>query len=166
MAALDDGIIYPTSLLSDIPIAINGYSPANFDRDFRGAIGADEALQRSLNIPYVLLLRKYGISKFLNKLHKAGITTFHKSADHYGLSLILGGGEASLWEMSNVYASISRLANEYVENGGKYRNQFYHSASFLPPYLTFGKMPLSKTAPVFSAGAAFACAETLKNWKT
>ncbi|MFN8318372.1 MAG: penicillin-binding protein 1C [Saprospiraceae bacterium] len=162
MAALDDGIIYPTSLLSDIPIAINGYSPANFDRDFRGAIGADEALQRSLNIPYVLLLRKYGISKFLNKLHKAGITTFHKSADHYGLSLILGGGEASLWEMSNVYASISRLANEYVENGGKYRNQFYHSASFLPPYLTFGKMPLSKTAPVFSAGAAFACAETLK----
>lgn len=162
MAAMDDGLIYPSSLLSDIPIAINGYSPSNFDRDFRGAIGADEALQRSLNIPYVLLLRKYGISKFLTKLHKSGITTFRKSADHYGLSLILGGGEATLWEVSNVYASIARLANEYIENGGKYRNQFYHQAAFTPPYPNFNKMALTKTAPVFSAGSAFACAEALK----
>ncbi len=161
-ASLDRNLITPRSLLSDIPIAINGYAPANFDRDFRGAIPADEALQRSLNIPFVLLLRKYGIARFHHELQKAGISTINRSADHYGLSLILGGGEVSLWETCNVYSSMARLISEYSGNGGKYRTRFYTAASMTMPYPEFKEMPTQKSPVLYSAGAAFATAEALK----
>ena len=161
-ASLDMDLIKPSSLLSDIPIAINGYAPANFDRDYRGAIHADEALQRSLNIPFVLLLRKYGIARFLSGLHKSGISTINRTADHYGLSLILGGGEVSLWETCNVYASMARLISEFSENGGNYRTKFYTAAAITRPYPEFKKMPVQKSPTLYSAGAAFATAEALK----
>ncbi|MBK8850816.1 MAG: penicillin-binding protein 1C [Saprospiraceae bacterium] len=163
MSMLDEGQITPWSLVPDIPIAINGYTPSNFDRAHRGAVPADEALQRSLNIPFVLLLRKFGIARFLDRLHKSGITTLNKNAEHYGLSLILGGGEVSLWEMCNTYSSITRILSEYPNNNGKYRIKAYHPALMYDQKWNFRTMPVQSSAPLFSASAVHSLVSSLQN---
>ena len=104
---LQEGEILPNTLLPDIPININGFSPQNFNRQFAGAVPASEALVRSLNVPAVHMLRKYGVPKFLDVLRKCGLSTLPKSASHYGLSLILGGGEATLMDITTLYSRMS-----------------------------------------------------------
>lgn len=163
MAAMDDNLITPWSLVSDIPIAINGYAPANFDRTFRGAVNADEALQRSLNIPFVLLLRSYGIGRFLERLKKAGLTSFRKDADHYGLSLVLGGGEVSLWEITNVYSSLAKTLSAYVDKEGRYPLPFYSAAMLSEHDHKRPNDEKNSIEPiVFTAGAIYNCTEALK----
>ena len=98
-AALEEGLILPHTLLPDVPININGFAPQNFDHRFEGAVPADEALARSLNIPAVNLLQRYGVPKFYNLLRESGISTLSRPASYYGLSLILGGAEAKLEEL-------------------------------------------------------------------
>ena len=112
-AMVEDGRVTPRMLVPDVPIQIAGYKPQNFNRTFDGAVPANEALARSLNIPAVLMLRKYGIPQFQNYLQRAGITTINFPPEHYGLSLILGGAEATLWDVSGVYASMARVLNRY-----------------------------------------------------
>lgn len=104
---LQDGEILPNTLLPDVPVNLNGFSPQNFNREFAGAVPASEALARSLNVPSVHMLRKFGVPKFLDILRKAGLGTLGKSASHYGLSLILGGGEATLLDITSMYAKMS-----------------------------------------------------------
>ena len=104
---LQEGEILPNTLLPDIPVNINGFSPQNFNRQFAGAVPASEALTRSLNVPAVHMLRKYGVPKFLDVLRRCGISTLPKSASHYGLSLILGGGEATLMDIASMYSKMS-----------------------------------------------------------
>lgn len=112
-AMVEDGRVTPRMLVPDVPIQIAGYKPQNFDRSYDGAVPACEALARSLNIPAVLMLRKYGVPQFQNYLQRAGITTINYPPEHYGLSLILGGAEATLWDVSGVYASMARVLNRY-----------------------------------------------------
>ena len=112
-AALQDGIIHTSSLLPDVPSWLAGFNPKNFDERYSGAITASVALQRSLNVPFVHLLRDFGVPRFHLLLQKLGFTTFTKPASHYGLSLILGGGEVNLWELSAAYAAFaSQLISE------------------------------------------------------
>lgn len=106
-ALLQDGDILPNTLLPDIPININGFSPQNFNREFAGAVPAADALARSLNVPSVHMLRKYGVPKFLDLLRKCGLNTLTRSASDYGLSLILGGGEGTLLDITEAYAKLS-----------------------------------------------------------
>lgn len=103
-AALQDGLILPESLLPDTPVNIGGFTPHNFDRQFHGAVPASEALARSLNVPAVQLLRLYGVPRFHQLLKDCGLSTLNRSSDDYGLSLILGGGEGSLLEITRAYA--------------------------------------------------------------
>jgi len=108
-AALQDGFIHPGSLLPDIPSWISGFNPKNFDEKYAGAVTASQSLQRSLNVPFVHLLRNYSVNRFYDLLHELGFTTFKKPAYHYGLSLILGGGEVNLWELTDVYAKLGKV---------------------------------------------------------
>ena len=103
-AALEEGVILPRTLLPDIPVNLGGFAPQNFDRQFYGAVPAAEALARSLNVPAVFLLRQYGVAKFHALLQDAGLTTLTADAGHYGLSLILGGGEGRLDEITAAYS--------------------------------------------------------------
>lgn len=113
MAALDAAKICPESLLPDYPASFGSFSPKNFNLEFDGVVAADQALIRSLNIPHVFLLQRYGTHLFLNALQNLGMTTFEKPAAHYGLSLILGGGESTLWQLTGAYAALAhRLVNE------------------------------------------------------
>lgn len=109
---IQDGKLMPQQLVPDIPTQISGYSPRNFDETFDGAVPANEALARSLNIPAVRMLQDYGIDQFYHQIEKLQLSHINKSAAHYGLSIILGGAEASLWDLSNEYLKIARRLND------------------------------------------------------
>ena len=102
-AMLDAGEILPTSLVKDTPYNYNNFSPQNYGRSFDGAVPAHEVIERSLNVPSVRMLEQFGADRFLRILQQMGFTTIDKDADHYGLSLILGGAEISLQTLARAY---------------------------------------------------------------
>lgn len=132
-ALLDDGKLLPGSLVPDIPVNMGGFAPQNFDGQFEGAVPASRALSRSLNVPAVQMLRLYGVERFHHLLRSLGMKTINQAADYYGLSLILGGAEGNLEEMSNIYASLSRVLNHYGKEG------LYYETDFRPPNFTIRK---------------------------
>lgn len=112
-AMLESGELLPDMLVPDVPVEFSGYSPKNFNLEYNGAVPASLALQRSLNIPAVEMLRDFGPDRFLLFLREMGFSTFDRDADHYGLSLILGGGEASLLELTGSYARMAKKLKAY-----------------------------------------------------
>lgn len=106
------GEILPTTLIPDLPTQYAGYMPENFDRHYRGAVSAQSALARSLNVPAVRMLRQYGVDRFYEFLRNAGMSTLHRRAEGYGLSLILGGAEGTLWDMAGMYTNLAYLAKQ------------------------------------------------------
>ena len=152
---LHHGNISPNSLISDVPTRISGYRPENFHRSFQGVVSAKQALIRSLNVPFVHMLQDYGLEKFHFGLKKLGITSIHKPPDHYGLTLILGGAEASLWEISNSYASMARSLAHFYDYDGRYDPLDYRPAHYQADIaipLT-EKSKLKVHPPVLSAAA-------------
>ena len=105
--AFDRGVIHPDSLLRDVPVYFGSYAPVNADRKFSGMVRASEALVRSLNVPPTLLLREIGVAEFHHFLGQAGMQTLFRSPDGYGLSLILGGAEGTLWDMVRLYRGLA-----------------------------------------------------------
>jgi len=108
---LQDGAILPDMLVPDIPTSISGYAPKNFGRTYDGAVPASEALARSLNVPAVRMLKDYGTEQFFYRLRKLRLSNIDRTPDHYGLSIILGGAEASLWDLSTAYMNMARTLN-------------------------------------------------------
>ena len=105
---LESGLITPQSLIADIPVQYGNFSPKNYYKTYDGAVTANEALSRSLNIPMIKLLNDYGLSRFHYDLRKMGLKNINRSATNYGLSLILGGAEISVWELNLLYADMAR----------------------------------------------------------
>lgn len=159
-AMQESGEILPNSLIADIPTRFPGFAPKNFDLSYSGAVNAGSALSQSLNIPAVRMLGKYTPAGFLDLLAKIGFTTFKKSADYYGLSLILGGGETSLWELTGAYASLSRVLKRYNQSGRHFKVDYH------PPLLSFKKGEPADSAqdkePPLSAGAIWLTYEALQ----
>ena len=152
-AALDDGLISPTGLVKDIPMQFSGYRPLNYNKKFLGAIKADEALAKSLNVPAVDLLNQYGTQRLLNKLSDLRLQTINKSADHYGLSLILGGAETTLWELTGAYATMGRILSNFKNNQSRYYPDDIH-----PPLLvqhSQSKSSFEYEPDLFSAAAIY-----------
>lgn len=106
---LDAGKLTPKMLVSDIPFYHKGFAPQNYNRRFQGVVPADEALSRSLNVPMVRLLKQYDYARFQRLLESCGMNTLRFNPDHYGLSLILGGAECRLDNITSVYASLARI---------------------------------------------------------
>ncbi|MDR3046918.1 MAG: penicillin-binding protein 1C [Bacteroidales bacterium] len=106
--ALQEGTLLPNTLIPDIPLNINGFMPKNFNLQYDGAVPASKAVARSLNVPMVWLLKQYSVPKFYDFLKNNGIMSLKQSPSHYGLSLILGGAEATLGEITNGYANMGR----------------------------------------------------------
>ncbi len=117
---IDEGLITPQTLIPDIPTRFGGFTPTNFDEDFNGAVPAAKALARSLNIPAVRMLQSFGVAPFYNFLQKAGMKTLTEYPDYYGLSLILGGAEVTLWNLTGMYTSLVSILKNYNENDGFY----------------------------------------------
>jgi penicillin-binding protein 1C len=156
----ESGEILPNTLISDIPTRFPGFAPKNFDHTFSGAVPAGSALSQSLNIPAVGMLQKYTPERFLKLLNNTGFTTFDKPADHYGLSLILGGGETSLWELTGVYASLSRVLGRF-SNEKKYIREDYHAPVILKDINEPAETTV-ETNPPLSAGSIWLTYEALR----
>ncbi|MBX7125875.1 MAG: penicillin-binding protein 1C [Cyclobacteriaceae bacterium] len=128
-ALAEEGKLIPQTLMPDVPTYIAGFAPKNFSRQFDGAVPAGEALIRSLNVPAVHELRQYRYEKFHALLQRLGMTTLHRPPDHYGLSLVLGGAEGTLWDITGMYASMARMLESY--RAGMYDAAAVHPLRFL-----------------------------------
>ena len=129
---LSDGLILPNSLIPDIPTQIGSYAPKNFDLNYDGAVPAGRALSRSLNIPAIKMLQQYKYQRFYETLQQCGISTLNRSADTYGLSLVLGGCEVTMWDIAAVYASMARALNHQTKNHGKMDAADFHAPNYKP----------------------------------
>ncbi len=153
---LDAGEILPETLVPDIPSQFAGYRPENYDRQFRGAVPARAALARSLNVPAVWMLRRHGVDRFYDFLRGMGMTTLHRPPGHYGLTLVLGGAEGTLWDITSMYANVARIGGgvgSLAVDGlapGLYR-----------PRILAGAPPVTAGRPPLSVGAAWLTLEAL-----
>jgi penicillin-binding protein 1C len=148
--AIDRRLLTAASLVEDSPLALtaeNGaYIPQNYDRHFQGRVSARTALASSLNIPAVRTLLLTGAVPFYELLQRAGFSTLTESADFYGLSLALGGGEVRLLDLANAYRMLA--------NGGRWSPVaplFAAETSPAPP----------QERRVFTAGTAFIISDIL-----
>lgn len=106
--AIEEGLIHSHSLLSDAPLDYDGYRPQNFNRGFMGPVSATYALQQSLNVPAVQVLRHFGAGKFYNRLQNSGIKLYLPANAQPNLSLVLGGGGISLWDLSVAFSAFAQ----------------------------------------------------------
>ncbi len=160
--ALHDGLILPKMLLHDIPTYYNDFAPKNYARQFDGAVPAHTALSRSLNVPFVRLQNDYSTEKLHGLIKKLGITSINKSPTHYGLSLILGGAETTLFEISNSYASMARCLQTYTNHNSQYANTDFLPATILKDKEP--KKPIYTFQPhVLSASSIYHTFEALTN---
>ena len=160
-ALMGEGQLLPHSLVADVPTSINGYNPQNFDQSYQGAVPASQALARSLNVPAVTLLQEYGLQKFYNKLHQLHFKTIKRPADYYGLSLILGGAESNLWNLTNAYAGLAATLNHFNNTSSEYPQQAFQEPVYIQDsnYNYGEKMP---NPEVLDAGAIYKTLEALK----
>jgi penicillin-binding protein 1A len=113
-AAIDNGL-QPTDVIVDEPISLPGganggaWTPHNYDGKYSGAVTLRYALQRSINIPAIKLLRKLGVSLVASYARRMGI----KSTIQPNLSMALGTSEVNLLELTSAYEV---LANEGIRN--------------------------------------------------
>jgi penicillin-binding protein 1C len=103
----------PDTIIFDVPTnfgvwGAKTYEPQNYDGKFRGPLTMRQALAQSLNVPSVKVLYLAGIQDSISTAQKMGITTLNEPSSFYGLSLVLGGGEVKLIEMTSVYGVFSQ----------------------------------------------------------
>jgi len=160
-AMLDAGELLPEMLIPDIPTQIAGYTPENFNEDYSGAVAAKKALARSLNIPAVRLLQSYGLQKFRDQLDGFDLKGINKTADHYGLTLILGGAESSLWDLCKTYANLASTVKHFNTNSSEYyRKEFVNPNLLKDQIVGFGELSTEKT--LFDAGSIYLTFDAMK----
>ena len=160
-AMLDAGELLPDMLVADVPTQIAGYTPENFNEEYSGAIQAKKALARSLNIPAVRLLQTYGLQKFRDQLNVFELGGLNKPADYYGLTLILGGAESNLWDLSKTYANLASTVNHFNESSSEYfKNEFVEPIWNQSDTINFEIKSGEKT--VFDAGSIYLTFEAMK----
>jgi penicillin-binding protein 1C len=103
--ALDQGILHPQTILRDAPTSFGPFTPENFDGRFFGPISAEQALLRSRNIPAVWASMQLKQPSLYQFLRSAGVRDL-KEESHYGLALVLGGGEVTMEELAGLYAML------------------------------------------------------------
>ncbi len=160
-AVLDAGEMLPNTLIADVPTQFGSYSPENYYKEFDGAVPAKRALSRSLNVPSVRMLQEFGLDRFHHYLKALKIKDIKYNANHYGLSLVLGGAESSLWDLCKSYANLSSTLNHFNESSSEYfSNEFSEPTFFASETIDFGKKSTEKT--LFDAASIYLTYESLK----
>ncbi len=160
-AMLDSGDILPNTLVTDVPTYYGSYMPENYDKTYDGAVAASRALSRSLNVPAVRMLKSFGLDKFYHFLKLLKLKDLKHNANHYGLSLILGGAESNLWDLCKSYAALSSTLNHFSETSSEYyTNEFCEPIFLAKDSVDFGKKTNEKT--VFDAASVYLTYESLK----
>ncbi len=106
--AMDRGIVTPEERLADVPRAYQWYNPANFDSTYRGSVTASDALVLSLNLPFLQLLERIGVTRFGTLLRSMGCSYINENDSTYGLGMAIGNVDVSLVELVGAYGSIAR----------------------------------------------------------
>lgn len=160
-AMLDAGDLLPNTLVADVPTQFGNYVPENYNKEFDGAVPASRALSRSLNVPAVRMLKDFGLDRFHHYLKELKLKDVKYNANHYGLSLILGGAESNLWDLCKSYASFSSTLNHFNETSSEYySNEFCEPTFFASETIDFGKKSTEKT--VFDAASIYLTYQSLK----
>ena len=107
-AAFENALVTPNSTVEDSPKAFPGYQPDNFDHGWRGKMPAGEALAQSRNIPAIVLLSKLGEQYAASIMQSAGLKGLARTPGRYGVSLAIGGAEATPLELAVAYATLAR----------------------------------------------------------
>ncbi|MDX5630748.1 MULTISPECIES: penicillin-binding protein 1C [unclassified Brenneria] len=103
---MEQGVLHPMTILRDVPSVFGAYAPENFDRRFLGPVTATDALNFSRNIPAVSIAAQLRQPTFYQFLRLSGVANL-SSENHYGLSLVLGGGEVTMQELARLYALLA-----------------------------------------------------------
>lgn len=160
-AMLDAGDLLPNTLVADVPTQYGSYNPENYDRQYDGAVPASRALSRSLNVPSVRMLQEFGLDRFHHYLKALHLKDLTHNANHYGLSLILGGAESNLWDLCKSYAALSSTLNHFDETSSEYySNEFCEPTFIAKEVIDFGKRTPDKT--LFDAASIYLTFESLK----
>ncbi|WP_303277054.1 penicillin-binding protein 1C [Flavivirga aquimarina] len=160
-AMLDAGDLLPNTLVADVPTQFGSYNPENYNKTYDGAVPASRALSRSLNVPAVRMLQEFGLDRFHHYLKALQLKDLKYNANHYGLSLILGGAESNLWDLCKSYAALSSTLNHFSETSSEYfTNEFCEPTFFASENIDFGKKTLEKT--LLDAGSIYLTYESLK----
>jgi penicillin-binding protein 1C len=168
-SSLDNGLISKSSFLPDYPFSIGGFITQNYNKEHTGLIPANKALQKSLNIPFAYLLHQYGIEKFRLFCQQMGLEGINKSSEYYGIPLILGGGESSLWELTHAYASMAKILKTYTDHDGYYEKAPIYKSVLQKEYVQKKndqkELRLTKDAPILRAENIWQTFEQLKELK-
>jgi penicillin-binding protein 1C len=105
--ALDRGQALPETLSLDVPVAYQGYAPENYDGRYDGVVPLEQALTRSLNVPFVLQLEEMGMAPFEALLANGGVRSQDLSPGALGLSAVVGGMELTPLELAALYAALA-----------------------------------------------------------
>lgn len=104
--ALERGMLLPGTLLLDVPTHYAGYAPGNFSGSYLGLVRAEDALSKSLNIPFVRLLHRVGVEHFMSYVEQGVSWRFDRSRG-LGLSMIIGGVELTPMQMIELYVNLA-----------------------------------------------------------
>jgi penicillin-binding protein 1C len=105
---IEAGELTPRTILLDTPYDAEGFYAENYDGGYDGLVHADEALQRSLNVPMVRMLKRAGLPAFEEFLAQEGFVSLQAQRDRLGLSMILGGCGVRLDELVAAFSSFPR----------------------------------------------------------
>lgn len=151
--AIDEGLICTESLLLDVPTFFSNFNPQNANKKYYGLIRAQEALQKSLNVPFVSLLQSYGYERFFYEM-KDFVGFDDEDFNKYGLSFILGTKEMSLEELVRLYLGLA--------NYGELAEISYFQDENLSANLAKNA---NLKRRMFSKGSAYLTLDTMKELK-
>lgn len=164
--ALDEGRMFPETLVNDLPVSWQGYAPKNYDDRFRGLVRIEAALSQSLNVPFVELLAELGVEPFIGRLRAMGVTGLDPRPGYYGLSLAAGGIELTPLQIAASYATLAE--------DGRYAPLQITGVNEVTPVAVFSPTAAHLTAralrvrdrPDFPARRAFSGTPSQVAWKT
>jgi penicillin-binding protein 1A len=106
LTALEGGLT-PSTVRVDRPISINGWSPENSSKEYRGPVSLTTALALSLNTVSVELTQEVGPARVVATAHRLGITSDLNATP----SISLGTSEVTPLELTAAFVPFS--------NGGR-----------------------------------------------
>lgn len=144
---LGDGTLLPQQLVPDLPARFGSFTPENYDHAYVGTLPAAAALARSRNVPAVWMLRDHGTERFAANLRTMGMSTLFRPAKDYGLSLIIGGAEGTLWDLVGLYRDLGLTVQ--------------HPDGRLPPAMAWRTTPGSTRDATLDSAAAWLTLQAL-----
>ncbi len=129
---IDEGLLTPKTVMTDVAVNYEGYTPENYDEKFNGYVTVEYALEHSLNIPAVKGLRLLGHERMIQKLSNAGFKQIQKDRRKLGLSLILGGCGTTLEELTGLFSAFASNGT-YKSPGYTKNDSAHHTVNIISP---------------------------------